>query len=289
VIPAVVASDVDGTLLASHGALSRTTADELRTLHDEGVVVVALTARPARLLRIIEPLWSLVRYAVCDNGATTWDTRTGQLVTATTWGPRDLGLLAHELRLRIPAVSLALESSEGTIAEHEFARLAGDQIDVGVTKTVRVLAPDGAATKLMAIADGYGPEDLCATLSSGLKTRCRLTHSGSAYVEIGPPSTSKAVALSVLCETWGVQAADVVAFGDMPNDADVLAWAGVGVAMGNAHPTVLAIADDVALSNDEDGVARWLASLRQRRHQQTPRRFRQVIEGGADPPAAIPD
>jgi Cof subfamily protein (haloacid dehalogenase superfamily) len=270
VIPAVVASDVDGTLLASDGALSRTTADELRTLHDEGVVVVALTARPARLLRVIEPLWSLVRYAVCDNGATIWDTRTDQLVTATTWGPGELGVLADELRLRLPALSLALESFEGTIAEREFARLAGDQIDVEVTQTVRVLAPDGAATKLMAIADGYGPEDLCAALSPGLNTRCRLTHSGSAYVEIGPPSTSKAAALAMLCEMSGVQAADVVAFGDMPNDADVLAWAGVGVAMGNAHSAVLAIADDVALSNDEDGVAHWMASLRRRRQQQRP-------------------
>lgn len=268
-IPAVVASDVDGTLLASHGALSSTTADELRTLHDEGVVVVALTARPVRLLRGVEPLWSLVRYAVCDNGATTWDTRTNELVTATTWGSRDLDALAHELRLLVPALSLALECFEGTIAEHAFARLAGHQIDVEVAQTVRVLTPDGAATKLMAIADGYTPEDLCEALAPGLNTRCRPTHSGGAFVEIGPPSTSKSAALAVLCEQWGVQAADVVAFGDMPNDLDVLAWAGVGVAMGNAHPAVRAIADDIALSNDEDGVAHWLASWRRRRQQQS--------------------
>jgi Cof subfamily protein (haloacid dehalogenase superfamily) len=264
VIPAVVASDVDGTLLASHGALSPATADELRTLNDEGVVVVALTARPARLLRVVEPLWSLVRYAVCDNGATTWDTRAGRLVAATTWSPRDLDALARELRLRVPALSLALETFEGTIAEHGFARRAGQQIDVAATRTVRALVPDGAATKLMAIADGYAPDDLCAALAPGLNTRCRLTHSGAAYVEIGPPSTSKAAALAALCEGWGMQAADVLAFGDMPNDADLLAWAGVGVAMGNAHPAVQAVADDVTLSNDEDGVARWLASRRGR-------------------------
>ena len=217
-IPAVVASDVDGTLLASHRVLSPATADELRALHEEGVVVVALTARPARLLRVVEPLWPLVRFAVCDDLAgATMDTQTDKLVTATTWDPRDLDLLADELRVRVPALTLALESFDGTIAEHEFARLAGDQIDVEVTQTVRVLAPDRAATKLMAIADGYGPEALCAALSPGLNTRCRLTHSGSAYVEIGPPSTSKAAALAVLCEAWGVQAANVVAFGDMPD------------------------------------------------------------------------
>jgi Cof subfamily protein (haloacid dehalogenase superfamily) len=261
--PAVVASDLDGTLLASHGALSPATADELRTLDGEGVVVVALTARPARLLRRCEPLWSLVRYAVCDNGATTWDTRSDRLVAATSWGLRDLELIAGELRLRVPPVSLALETAEGMIAEQAFARLAGHPIEFEIVRTVRVLSPGGGpATKLMAIADGYAPDVLCRALAAGMTMRCRPTHSGGAFVEIGPPGTGKAAALARLCARWGVDAADVVAFGDMPNDADLLAWAGVGVAMGNAHPSVLACADAVTLSNDEDGVARWLAALR---------------------------
>ena len=59
----------------------------------------------------------------------------------------------------------------------------------------------------------------------------------------------------------GVGAADVVAFGDMPNDLAMLAWAGHGVAVANAHPDVLCVADEVTASNLEDGVAsvleRW--------------------------------
>jgi hydroxymethylpyrimidine pyrophosphatase-like HAD family hydrolase len=54
---------------------------------------------------------------------------------------------------------------------------------------------------------------------------------------------------------------DVVAFGDMPNDVPVLAWAGTAVAVANAHPDVLAVADLVTASNDEDGVARHLQTL----------------------------
>jgi hypothetical protein len=53
----------------------------------------------------------------------------------------------------------------------------------------------------------------------------------------------------------------VVAFGDMPNDLDMLSWAGHGVAVANAHRDVLAVVDEVTASNDEDGVAlvleRW--------------------------------
>jgi hydroxymethylpyrimidine pyrophosphatase-like HAD family hydrolase len=50
----------------------------------------------------------------------------------------------------------------------------------------------------------------------------------------------------------------VVAFGDMPNDVPMLGWAGLGVAMGNAHPDAVAAADEVTTTNAEDGVARVL-------------------------------
>ena len=50
----------------------------------------------------------------------------------------------------------------------------------------------------------------------------------------------------------------MIAFGDMPNDVSMLAWAGRGVAVGNAHPEVLAVADEVTATNDEDGVAQAL-------------------------------
>jgi len=53
----------------------------------------------------------------------------------------------------------------------------------------------------------------------------------------------------------------VIAFGDMPNDLPMLAWAGTAYAMANAHATVLAAVDHVAPGNDEDGVAAVLADL----------------------------
>ncbi|MGH3928807.1 MAG: HAD family hydrolase, partial [Pseudonocardiaceae bacterium] len=53
----------------------------------------------------------------------------------------------------------------------------------------------------------------------------------------------------------------VLAFGDMPNDLAMLRWAGWGVAMANAHPAVLAVADEITAPNFEDGLAlvleRW--------------------------------
>ena len=64
-----------------------------------------------------------------------------------------------------------------------------------------------------------------------------------------------------MARRYGVDPAEAVAFGDMPNDLPMLAWAGRGVAMANGHPAVLAAADEVTGSNDEDGVAAFLAAM----------------------------
>ena len=71
----------------------------------------------------------------------------------------------------------------------------------------------------------------------------------------------KAEALQWIAERAGLTAADAVAFGDMPNDLGMLTWAGCGVAMANAHAAVLAVADEITTSNDDDGVARVIERI----------------------------
>jgi hydroxymethylpyrimidine pyrophosphatase-like HAD family hydrolase len=89
-----------------------------------------------------------------------------------------------------------------------------------------------------------------------------LTQAGLGFVEICPPGVDKASGLAVVAAALGVDPADVLVFGDMPNDLPMFAWAGWGrVAVGNAHPSVRALADEVTGSNDEDGVAVWLDRL----------------------------
>ena len=67
--------------------------------------------------------------------------------------------------------------------------------------------------------------------------------------------------MAKLAARWGIEQHEVVAFGDMPNDVEMLRWAGWGYAVGNAHPLVLEVADEHAPSIDEDGVAQVLERL----------------------------
>ena len=90
-----------------------------------------------------------------------------------------------------------------------------------------------------------------------------LSHSNSAdgLLEISAPGVDKGAGLARLCTSLGISAEEVIAFGDMPNDLTLLEFAGRAVAVANAHPDVLAIADEVTLNHDEDGVAIVLERL----------------------------
>jgi hypothetical protein len=89
-----------------------------------------------------------------------------------------------------------------------------------------------------------------------------VTQAGLGFIEICPPGVDKATGLAVIADLLGVDPSDVLVFGDMPNDVPMFRWAGWGrVAVANAHPELLALADDVTLSNDEDGVAVYLDRL----------------------------
>ncbi len=78
------------------------------------------------------------------------------------------------------------------------------------------------------------------------------------FLEITSPTATKARALQILGQHLGFVAEDVLAFGDSYNDADMLSWAGTGVAMAGAPPEVIAAADETCGPVEEDGVARYL-------------------------------
>ena len=88
-----------------------------------------------------------------------------------------------------------------------------------------------------------------------------MTYSGALLVEISAAGVTKAFALAAHCAELGIRPEQVIAFGDMPNDVPMLRFAGLGIAVANAHPDALAAADEITASNDEDGVALALERL----------------------------
>jgi len=86
-----------------------------------------------------------------------------------------------------------------------------------------------------------------------------MSREGNGFGMIMHREATKAKAIAALANFWGIRQSEIVAFGDDLNDLDLLEFAGIGVAMGNAVDEVKDVVDCVCLGNDEDGVARWLA------------------------------
>lgn len=113
-----------------------------------------------------------------------------------------------------------------------------------------------APTKLLLVAE----EDNILKVERELKELCgsavHLTRSKPTFLEILHPVVSKGNALAHLAGMLGFGRQEVMAIGDGCNDIEMLEYAGVSVAMGNAHPYVKAQADFVTASNEEDGAAK---------------------------------
>jgi hydroxymethylpyrimidine pyrophosphatase-like HAD family hydrolase len=173
------------------------------------------------------------------------------------------------LRAAAPGTSFAVERSGGLHHEPTYPPL---HLDPGesVAPAEKLLAADfeGSAVadqpvlKVLAFHPELGPDEFLALARTAVGDRAAITRSSpSALLEISGRGVSKASTLELCCAERGVSPAEVVAFGDMPNDMEMLAWAGTSYAMGNAHPDLLAAATGVTATNNEDGVARVIESI----------------------------
>jgi Cof subfamily protein (haloacid dehalogenase superfamily) len=115
------------------------------------------------------------------------------------------------------------------------------------------------AMKIMAISNN---EETLLTIEQTLKTKyedmLHITRSKPHFLEIMHPEADKAKALEIIAKHYGIERHEVMAIGDSYNDIEMLEWAGLGIAMGNAFETVKDAADFVTASNEEEGVAEAL-------------------------------
>lgn len=259
--PRLVACDLDGTLLRSDGTLDQRSRRALVGVERAGATLVLCTARPARWVAPIAEATGHRGVAICANGAVIADLRSGVVLEEWPLEPVVAREVVRLLRAALPEAVWAVERTTG------FGREPGYTPSWPPPDGTIIDAAEGLVSepviKLMLRAGGLSADELLARARKLVGHLAELSHSSSANVllEISAAGITKASALARLCEQRGVRAEDVIAFGDMPNDLPMLRWAGHGVAVGNAHPDVLAAADEVTADNDDAGVARVLERL----------------------------
>ncbi|WP_436525219.1 Cof-type HAD-IIB family hydrolase [Actinoplanes sp. HUAS TT8] len=252
----LVATDIDGTLIDDERKLTRRTIDVLTAVP---APVVLVTGRPLRWLEELYDQLPERLPAVCANGAVIYDPHADEVLRTDPLSCEALLDVTRRLRDAVPDLSLAVEIEDGRSFRHESTwpiRWTDHRVQVISAPEELTSVP---AVKLLARSASADPDDFLELVSKALGGVAEATRSSSsALVEISAAGVTKAAGLAWFCEREGITADEVVAFGDMPNDIPMLAWAGRAVAMGNAHPAVLAVADEVTGSNVEDGVAVYL-------------------------------
>jgi hypothetical protein len=167
--------------------------------------------------------------------------------------------LVEGVRERIPGIVFAVEHAR--FAHEPGFSAWGWEPPAGTRVADALELLDSPAAKLLMRHEGHEIEAILAVAREVAGDGATVVLSGDQAVEVTAVGVNKAAGLAELAEELGIEADQVVAFGDYPNDVPMLAWAGRGVAVANAHAEVLAIADEVTASNDEDGVALVLEQL----------------------------
>lgn len=257
--PRLVATDLDGTLLDSSGRVSPRTRAVLDALDADGVPVVFTTGRPVRWMA---DLWEAVGghgLAICSNGGIVYDVA-GRRVRDFSAVPREVGLqLAELVRTAVPGTTFAVEHTSGWASEPDFPRHP-DDVDSARGAWESIFSDD--VVKVLAVHPDHEAEEFWRRVDDAVGTLATTTWSSTfALVEISAAGVTKATTLATVAAEMGLAAADVVAFGDMPNDLPMLEWAGTSYAMANAHASVRELADHLAPTNDDDGVASVLTDL----------------------------
>jgi Cof subfamily protein (haloacid dehalogenase superfamily) len=266
--PRLVATDVDGTLLDPDHRVTPRAAAVVERLVAAGVGFVLATGRPPRWISPVIAELPVVRLAVCANGGVLYDAGDDRVLWSHTLDPQTLVTLAETVAEVLPGCGLAVErvgarahddSVTQFVAEPGYVHAWPNPDHVPAHRGELLARP---AIKMLVRAPDLSSDAMVAALAPRVGYLADLTFSHPrGLVEMSPPGVTKATGLAEVARRLAVPAADVVAFGDMPNDLEMLRWAGHGVAMGNAHPALREVADEVTATNADDGLAvvlgRW--------------------------------
>ncbi|MFE6774801.1 Cof-type HAD-IIB family hydrolase [Streptomyces sp. NPDC057702] len=266
-MPRLIATDLDGTLLRDDKSVSERTVAALAAAEAAGIDVFFVTGRPARWMNVVSDHLHGHGLAICANGAAVVDLHQGiRFVLVRPLLAEDARAVVRALRAVAPGTAFAVERTGGIHHEPGYPPLSFDT-PTTIGPVDKLLSEDADQAeqpilKLLAHHPDLVPDDFLDLARTSAGQHATFTRSSpSALLEISGLGVSKASTLERCCAERGITRDQVMAFGDMPNDVEMLNWAGMSYAMANAHPEVLAATSRHAPGNNEDGVATVIESV----------------------------
>lgn len=255
----MIASDLDGTIIGHDGTVSPRTVAAFEAARALGIHIVFVTGRPFRWLGPVSAAFGHLGTVICSNGAVVYDLEAGRLIeakTLTAMALREVRDIVLDLE---PAARFAAETTLGVHLENGFL----DPSERSMVKEPELGLPDvglleaEGVVKFLAKSRGTTPDAFMAEVAPHISHLVSVTHSAPsiALLEMARRDVNKSVALAGYAAELGIAASEIMAFGDMPNDVEMLGWVGHGYAMASGHRLAKNAARHLAGRLEDDGVA----------------------------------
>lgn len=241
--PRLIVSDLDGTFLDPLGRVTQTNRDAVHDAVAAGIEVIFATGRPPRWLDVIADLPVGHPLVIASNGALLWDLADQAPIHSHPIDP-DLALsVMSDVRKVLPEVTFAIEG--GLRFGYEpaydwYGEVPGGDRYFPASGTELVTTVP--FVKMLVQHLTMPSEPLAQAASEIIGDALQVTHSSFhdtiGLLELSAPGVTKASMLQEWCQEKGIDAADVAAFGDMPNDLEMLGWVGQPHIMGESHPSL---------------------------------------------------
>lgn len=256
----MIALDLDGTLTNSKKEVTPHTKEVLMDIQKQGKIVVLATGRPIQgALGIAKQLELDVYggYILSFNGGIIQNCKTGEVVfqqqIPAELIPR-LGDASRRYQVPIMTYEGDYIITEDTTDKYVRIEAAINKMPIKALNdfSEEVTFP---VSKCLMVADGWVLEEILPKMQKEFGDVLNIFRSEPFFMELTPPGIDKAKSLERLLELTGLKREELIACGDGFNDVSMIKYAGLGVAMSNAQPAVKEVADEITLTNDEDGVA----------------------------------
>ena len=261
----LIALDVDGTIRSHDRPTSERTRRTIQSVRDAGAFVTIATGRSYKSGASAASDVNLTAPIVTFQGAHVADPATGKVLWHVPLTSNMTSATLDALAGWDEVQAVGYRGDEIFVTElTDWATAYGERTGVGV----RVVDANGFTSNSMSRIVVHGEDDIIERLERSLKARFNgdmyVTRSLPYFCEILNPSGGKDKALDWLCGYLGVSPDQTIAFGNGYNDVQMLEWANMSVAVGDAVDEVLEIVDIIAPPMEEDGVAQVLDDLLER-------------------------
>ncbi len=261
----MIALDLDGTLNNDNREITPKTRDALIAVQQQGVRVVLASGRQAPGLLPDAEALDMAKYhglLLSYGGGRITDATTGEIVFDSSIDNETAVRFLRHLE-QWPELSPIVDDGHDIYttdaSRHKvYDESHNNQLGVKIVPNIA----DAVTWRPCKILTAAPNEILVPHLEDirrGYEDVMSFVQSAPWFYEGMPKGTSKEGSLAKVCEKLSIDPSEVMAFGDAQNDIGMIRFAGCGVAMGNACEELKAVADEITLSNNEDGIAHTLA------------------------------